>query len=61
MKTIKELMQEYNLNIKGFSDYFEIPYRTVQKWANGERTPPEYLVKLMHYKLEAERAENEKV
>ena len=55
MKTIKELMEQANMNIKQFSDFFEIPYRTVQKWANGERTPPEYLVKLMQYKLEKEQ------
>lgn len=52
MKTIKELMQEYNLTITEFALLFDVPFRSVQKWANGERTPPDYLVKLMEEKLE---------
>ena len=50
----KELRQASGMNLKQFSDYFEIPYRTVQNWEGGQRDCPEYLMKLMQYKLDNE-------
>lgn len=44
---IKKIMSEYNLNIKGISDRFKIPYRTVQNWANGTRECPSYIIGMM--------------
>jgi len=52
--TIKELKEQSGMNITQFSKYFEIPYRTVQSWLLGDRQCPDYLIKLMHYKLVAE-------
>ena len=52
--TIKELRQQRGLSQSAFAKYFEIPVRTVQDWEQGKRKPPEYLVKLMQYKLEKE-------
>lgn len=51
----KELIESSGMNLKEFSEYFEIPYRTVQNWKLGKRECPEYLLKLMKYKLENER------
>lgn len=34
-----------------FADYFEIPKRTIENWEGGQRKCPEYLKKLMEYKL----------
>ena len=45
--TIKELMNKYRYNIKQLSDRFNIPYRTVQNWASGQRECAEYIVKMM--------------
>lgn len=53
--TFKELLQQSGMNIKQMSDYFKIPYRTAQDWNAGRRTPPEYLLGLMAYKLEKEK------
>ena len=53
--TFKELRQKSGMNIKQFSEYFQIPYRTVQNWELETRTCPEYLLKLMEYKLEKEK------
>ena len=53
--TIKELRQQTGLSQSAFAKYFEIPLRTVQDWEQGKRKPPEYLVKLMIYKLEKEK------
>lgn len=53
--TFKELRQQTGMNLKQFSEYFDIPYRTIQNWEAGIRQCPEYLLKLMQYKLENEK------
>ena len=52
--TFKELRKQSGMNIKQFSEYFQIPYRTVQNWELETRTCPDYLLKLMEYKLQKE-------
>ena len=52
--TFKDLRFASGMNRKEYADYFEIPYRTVQSWEIGDRACPEYLLKLMHYKLQKE-------
>ena len=52
---IKTLRQKYNLTRKQFTEMFDIPYRTVQDWELGNRKCPEYLLKLIEYKLEKEQ------
>lgn len=47
----KELQDLAGMNIKQMSNYFNIPYRTAQDWAAERRTPPEYVMDLMKYKL----------
>ena len=54
MEDFRTLLKDSGMNIKQFSDYFEIPYRTIQNWNLGIRECPEYLLKLMQYKLENE-------
>lgn len=53
--TLNELIKGSGMNLKAFSEYFNIPYRTVQDWNAGRRTPPEYLLELINYKLENEK------
>lgn len=53
--TFKELRQSSGMSRTEFAKYFNIPYRTVQSWELGDRKCPEYLLKLMHYKLEVEK------
>ena len=58
MNTQEELIklkESTGLNWRKFSEYYEIPYRTVQDWYMGKRKMPEYLLKLMIYKAEIER------
>ena len=50
--TFKELRQLSGMTQKAFSEYFEIPRRTIEDWDMGVRQCPEYLLKLMAYKLE---------
>ena len=40
---------------KEFANYFGIPYRTVQDWFAGRRKMPDYVLRLMLYKLEIEK------
>lgn len=55
MKTCKEIRQQFGMNQTQFARYFEIPLRSVQNWEGGQRKCPEYLLKLMEYKLINER------
>ena len=59
--TFKELKEASGMNIKQFSEYFNIPYKTVQKWNSGERSCSDYLLDLMHYKLKNENILRDKV
>ena len=43
------------MNKRKFSEYFGIPYRTFQDWELGNRKMPEYLLRLMAYKVEIEK------
>nr|DAE09264.1 MAG TPA: bacterial regulatory protein [Siphoviridae sp. ctkJH11] len=43
------------MNMKQYSEYFKIPYRTVQDWKSGARKCPTYLLELMEYKLKKEK------
>lgn len=54
-ENFRTLLKDSGMNMKQFSDYFEIPYRTIQNWNLGVRDCPEYLLKLMQYKLETDR------
>lgn len=51
---IKKLRTASKMTQKEFSDYFNIPRRSIEDWETEKRTPPEYLVKLIEYKLRAE-------
>lgn len=45
--TINEIMDYYHLTIKDISSEFQIPYRTVQNWAGGISSPPDYIIKMI--------------
>ena len=49
-----ELRSSTGMNRREFAEYFEIPYRTVQEWELGNRRMPEYLLRLMAYKIQIE-------
>lgn len=51
-----ELRKSTGMNRRKFSDYFGIPYRTVQDWELGNRHMPEYLFRLMVYRIEMEKS-----
>ncbi len=51
-----KLKDKTGLNWKKLSEYYGIPYRTVQDWYMGKRNMPEYLLRLMIYKAEMEKS-----
>lgn len=52
---IKALRSQTNLSQSKFANAVGIPVRTIQKWEQGERVPPDYVVKLIEYFLKKER------
>lgn len=53
-KEVKELREKMGMNRREFSDYYGIPYRTVQDWEAEKRELPKYLLRLMKYRAEVE-------
>ena len=53
-KEVKELRTKMGMNRREFSDYYGIPYRTVQDWEAEKRELPDYLLRLLKYKAEME-------
>lgn len=51
---IKRMRKETGMTQKAFSEFFGIPVRTLQDWEAGVRTPPDYVVRLLPYKLNLE-------
>lgn len=52
---IKELRKAVNMTQRQFSDYLNIPIRTIQDWEQSKRTPPIYIVDLIEFKLKNEK------
>lgn len=50
-----ELRKSTGMNRKEFCEYFGIPYRTVTEWERGTRTMPDYVLRLMAYKIKMEK------
>lgn len=59
-KQLIALRKNTGMNRKEFAEYFQIPYRTMQDWELGNRQMPEYLLRLMAYKIQMEKIETEK-
>ena len=49
------LKENTGFNLKEFAAYFGIPYRTMQDWYYGKRKMPDYLLRLMWYKMRMEK------
>lgn len=45
------ILDKSGMKMTEFSQYFGIPYRTVQDWKSGSRKCPDYLLDLLEYKL----------
>lgn len=52
--TIKNLRTAAGMTQQQFSEYFNIPKRSIENWEGGQRKCPEYLLDLIYYKLSQE-------
>ena len=50
-----QIRKSTGMNRREFAEYFGIPYRTMQDWELGNRQMPEYLLRLIAYKVEMEK------
>lgn len=48
---VKELRESTGMNRKEFCEYFGIPYRTVTEWERGTRKMPDYVFRLLAYRI----------
>ena len=51
---IIELRESTGMNRKEFCEYFGIPYRTVTEWERGTRKMPDYVFRLLAYRIKME-------
>lgn len=51
----KAIREKTGMNRKEFSDWLGIPYRTMQEWELGRRQAPEYVLRLIAYKVQMEK------
>ena len=52
---LRKLRDSTGMNRKEFCEYFEIPYMTETDWELGNRRVPQYLLRLMEYKIRMEK------
>ncbi len=51
----KMIRSQSGMNRKDFSAWLGIPYRTMQEWELGRRAMPEYVLRLIAYKVQMEK------
>ena len=49
------IRNQSGMNRKEFSDWLGIPYRTMQEWELGRRVMPDYVLRLIAYKVANEK------
>lgn len=52
---IRRIRESTGMNRKKFAEYFGIPYPTITDWELGHRKMPDYLLRLIAYKVEMEK------
>ena len=60
-RRIKKIRESTGMNRKELCEYFEMPYMTETDWELGNRRVPQYLLRLMAYKIEIEKLANKKI
>ena len=51
----KAVREQTKMNRKEFEEWLGIPYRTMQDWELGKSQVPEYVLRLVAYKVQAEK------
>ncbi len=58
--SFKMIRMASGMSRKDFSDWLGIPYRTMQEWELGRRVMPEYVLRLIAYKVYNEKIKKER-
>lgn len=53
----RSIREQSGMNRKEFSEWLGVPYRTMQEWELGRRVMPEYVLRLIAYKVLNEKRE----
>ena len=53
--TFVYIRSQTGMNKKDFAEYLGIPYRTLQDWKLGNTQAPEYVLRLIAYKVQMEK------
>lgn len=51
---IRRIRESTGMNRKEFAAYFDIPYPTITDWELGHRKMPDYVLRLIAYKVKKE-------
>lgn len=57
---LKEIRRPTGLNMNAFSVKYEIPVSTYSKWEQGQSAPPDYVIKLLKFKVESDLTDSKK-
>ena len=55
IETLKNIRADLGLNRKQFSEYMDIPLRTLEEWEAGRRKMPDYVLRLILYYSKMEK------
>ena len=55
IETLKNIREDLGLNRKQFSEYMDIPLRTLEEWEAGRRKMPDYVLRLILYYSKMEK------
>lgn len=61
MMNIREMRTALGDTQNEFAARYNIPFRTIQNWETGKRTPPEYVVSLLERRIKADLANRKTV
>ena len=56
---IRELREKTGMSQRMFSEYFDIPLRTVHDWEQGRRNPPAYIPEMIEKIIRYEKLEKQ--
>ena len=58
---LRKLRESTGMKRKEFCEYFEIPYMTETDWELGNRRVPQYLLRLIAYKVRMEKLSDKNI
>ncbi|MBQ3795978.1 MAG: helix-turn-helix domain-containing protein [Butyrivibrio sp.] len=54
---LKAIREQTQMNRKEFAEWLGIPYRTISDWEHDQRKMPDYVMRLIAYKVKMEFVE----